>query len=650
MNRTIQRILFFSLKLDAVLVVLLLALFGLRLTLDFGRREHLIAAGLFLLFTAALAVYHFFVASADSECLPVTFPLHAVKTLAQTAAKAFALPFLLLAAARVASHFGYDPFDDWKVFLGAILALVIFWWGLTHAPGSSSTHQPSSTQFLRGTYLLTPDEAYRRGNELLATNGGPSIFWGGLFLPEPKISEGHFLVSGATGSGKTLTLRLLMQTVLPHIRERSDWRALVYDAKQDSHSLLSGMSLSCRVLTMNPFDARSVAWDMAKDITTPATALQVASILIPKEEGQNRFFSDAARDLLAGVFIAFMNVLPEKWTFRDVVVVMRDEKRLRILLEGFQATSHLTHQYLRDPRTSINIQSTIASHMAMLSPIAALWSRKKAISLTEWVDGNFVLVLGNDESLRAPLDAVNRVIFQRLTELVLAQSESKTRRSWFFLDEVKEAGRLDGLSRLITKGRSKGVRVVLGFQDIKGLREVYGENAADELAGMCSNKAILRLDSEATAAWGAQLIGEAEQIEITRSHTQARESSNTTTEQIQTRSAVLASQILRLSIPENGLFHGYYITPAIGVYPGRVFFRPLLLDPGKEPNFEKREPEEQYLPPWDGEDNERFPGFPDSGPSPAAKPKRGVLDIERLTLGDEPEQPPDPSLDDDVDP
>ena len=66
-------------------------------------------------------------------------------------------------------------------------------------------------------------------------------------------------------------------------------------------------------------------------------------------------------------------------------------------------------------------------------------------------------------------------------------------------EEVREAGKLDGLSRLMTKGRSKGVCAVLGFQDIDGLRDAFGDKKASETTAMCSHKAFLCLESGETA-------------------------------------------------------------------------------------------------------------------------------------------------------
>ena len=59
-------------------------------------------------------------------------------------------------------------------------------------------------------------------------------------------------------------------------------------------ALVVRSTLSSRPL-IHPLDALGEAWDLAAECTTPITALQIASALIPVEDGLNRFFSDTAR-------------------------------------------------------------------------------------------------------------------------------------------------------------------------------------------------------------------------------------------------------------------------------------------------------------------------------------------------------------------
>jgi hypothetical protein len=271
--------------------------------------------------------------------------------------------------------------------------------------------------------------------------------------------------------------------------------------------------------------------------------------------------------------------------------------------------------------------STVATKMQRYEFIAAAWERaEEAISLRDWLTGEFILVLGNDEATRTALDAINQVIFKRLSELILAQTESETRKTWIFLDEFRQAGKLEGLSSLLTKGRSKGASVILGYQDIEGLREVYGHQLANEIAGQCANKAILRCDSSDTAKWASVLFGEREVLERRESTSQSSSSSQNdyyfggsstsgtssqTSEQVLKREVVIPSEIM--DIPptnrENGL-SGYYLTPSVGAYyvtaGGDWIAEDLRPKDLEVLDIDPREEEDQYLRPWDDNDLERL--------------------------------------------
>ena len=77
----------------------------------------------------------------------------------------------------------------------------------------------------RGRKLISYEEAINRADARREEHDS-GVFWGLLRLPS-SVATTHFSVVGATGSGKTLTLRFLLQSVLPHIGTGSDTRALV---------------------------------------------------------------------------------------------------------------------------------------------------------------------------------------------------------------------------------------------------------------------------------------------------------------------------------------------------------------------------------------------------------------------------------------
>ncbi len=479
---------------------------------------------------------------------------------------------------------------------------------------------PVSTTHLRGrTFRSSSDVAVS-----LATSiepGHPSLQLGRLKLPA-RLANGHIAFVGATGSGKTILQRLLMQSVLPRIGTGANTRALVYDAKQDALSVLAGLNLTCPVHIMNPLDSRSVAWDMAKDITSPAAALQAATLLIPDSKNDSSpFFAQAARHLLTGVLISFIQTAGGEWTLRQVLLVLRDPKFLRSVLERTEATRHLL-QYFEHPGTFQNIISTILTHTAPFEIIAAAWDRAGGkLSLRDWLTEESILLLGNDEENRAAIDTINRLLFQRLSELLLSQQENdlkNPRVHWLFLDEVREAGRLDGLSRVLTKGRSKGVAVVLGFQDVNGLRHLYGREVADELLGQCNTKIILRLNSPETAEWASKSHGKREVVERSLGRSQNRNfrglglnsggsSGSSESNGIAERAVVLDSEFLDLpeTTKETGL-SAYFLSPLTGAFrdniPGAWIDGALMPVDPDVPNVISRPEIQQYLRPWDESD------------------------------------------------
>jgi type IV secretory pathway TraG/TraD family ATPase VirD4 len=467
-----------------------------------------------------------------------------------------------------------------------------------------------------------------------------------------KYGTEHFLVVGASGAGKTTLINALLKSTF---NTQQSFRAMVYDPKQEMLPILYGLTPlePARIRVLHPFDPRCCAWSVADDIDGPLSARQLASILLPETESggnSDSFFTNAVRDLMTGVMLVFIKCVPKEgvWTFRDVILAMLYEPYLRFLLnfdrtrerETFPNSSRLRQSYLDgDSRTVSNIRATINSKLSIYEPVAAVWHKAhRSFSLEKWVEQGCqdILVLGNDEAARAAIDAVNQAIFKRATELLLATPEATEaekrvgeNQTWIFLDEVREAGHLDGLSRLLTKGRSKGACVVMGFQDIDGMRDAYGDEIAQEVCGQCNNVAVLKLNSPSTAEWASEMFGR----RLARSRSQSR-GLNTDGGMHMSRDAgederpwVYTSDLLYLppTSEKNGLT-GYFRAPDLDPeqHDLRVHVESGVIQsqrPQPHPDVKvketlrpasafsgrlNRDPDEHYLKPWDQGDWERL--------------------------------------------
>lgn len=391
------------------------------------------------------------------------------------------------------------------------------------------------------------------------------FFWGGLWLPFSTGVKGMVAV-GSPGSGKTITIRLFLQSVIHLVGQVPDHRAIIYDAKQDMFQILSGIGIdtsveSGLVKTLNPYDERAYYWDISRDISDIQTADEIALIFIPGEETKDPVWQNAARQILQGVIESF--ILSESdWSLRDLCAATRKIERLKAILNQHEHTRGLVSE-LEKGKTTDSILFELRTHIKPFEIIASLWEKlpkDRKISFEEWLENKngSILLLGAGEEGTA-LGKINQLIIKRLSQLICRhQKNSDTRRTWIIIDEIRQCGRLD-LSAIATTGRSKGASLIIGFQDKDGLNDSYTKDVSNELLGMCQHKAIFSLSTASTAFWASEEFGTQEVLE------------NGMTKE---RPVILPSEFTsRRHTPEttwwNGLT-GYYKSVSIGAYKKRL--------------------------------------------------------------------------------
>jgi hypothetical protein len=222
-------------------------------------------------------------------------------------------------------------------------------------------------------------------------------------------------------------------------------------------------------------------------------------------------------------------------------------------------------------------------------------------------------VLGDSTRFKSSLDPINQLILDRVVDLLLDGHETRSRKSFLIFDEARELGKVRKLHAALNLGRSKGVSVTLGFQDIAGLRSVYGDKEAAELTGQINNKTFLRTDSHTTAKWAEEHFGQVElRIEsVNISNGPDGKETHGTTIQNRVQPLVLASQVMGIprTSPEHG-FTGLHDVPKVGTYLTEVPFDEVIgqlvpADPD-EPNHEARPGSDQLLKEWTAADLQRL--------------------------------------------
>lgn len=461
----------------------------------------------------------------------------------------------------------------------------------------------------------------RLGQQRRSSVTANGLSWGPFELPESAANQ-HFLAVGTTGSGKSLVQRKLMKTVIRGIQPETDTRAIILDAKSDMPAFLKHIGTTCPVYTFNPFDARAslphaVAWDVASDVTSPARALNLAGALIPGEQGgSNRYFTDAARQVVAGVIESFIRHSPGVWTFSDLVLSLLSMERTKEILLRDTDGKDVVANFFGDERTGYQVFTTIVSRMAYFKSVAALWQRTTdKLSIKSWLAQESVLLLGVNATARLALDAINEILFRIVVEEIDMQPDSSTRRTWFWIDEARLSGPLlkgEMLPYLAVKGRSRGACLVLAFQDIEGFREAAGPRIAHEIIAQCSHKALLRMESDESATWASRVLGQYETLEVMRSDPAFLGRGGTRSEHVARKDAVLPSEFYAIppSEPESGLT-GFFLSPESGAIratlPGARMQSVIpCASTEVEMSFVTRSDADQWLCSWTDNDRKRL--------------------------------------------
>ena len=480
----------------------------------------------------------------------------------------------------------------------------------------------SSVRTLEGREVSNFKTARKISNRLRSQND-PGCLFGGIFIASFEAVK-HFLVAGASGSGKTLTIRLWLESVLPNITPGSRRRMLISNPKRDVLAILHGIGVKVEVINLDPFDgSNSYGWSLCEDIRTPAHIEALAHILVPQDNSNDTFWRDCVVVLLTGVISYFVKYAPNVWTLRDILLVMENQRFLSAMLRSDPAF----HSYLDvmgSEKTAANIISTIRTKLSRYKVIAALWHQNslegRTISLKRWSQSEAILVLGRNEEAKEAMQAVNQLLLQRLAQILINLPDQSEERpeTYVVLDEFCSiGGRLPLMRELAVEGRSKGVSLFIGFQDYKDVENTYGDKIAATITSQFRHKAILRLDSPATARWAANLVGEiiVERRQTSTSSSAWNNVSVTTSWRRSKEEAIIASQFL--AIPPinkdkgNGL-KGFYLTGEHVywyTYPLsylRENLKPKAQDIG---GFIERPVEHQYLQMWQKEDNERLEGI-----------------------------------------
>ena len=358
---------------------------------------------------------------------------------------------------------------------------------------------------LRGGEVATARELARRTlpwwrDMLHLTRGREARPYTIARIPWPKGAETrHTIVSGTTGSGKTV----LIADLVEQIRERGE-RCVVYD-KMGSYT--ETFYDPARDVLLNPLDKRAPRWSPFAEARSARDFDTMAAALIPRQkDAADPFWITAARQL----FSHGAAVLWKRGETRNRVLVDHLLKtELSALAEAMEGTVAQSIVDPANPKTALSVRAMLTANIGAMD---LLTDEGPTFSIREWIEhrspGFLFLTSRGDQ--HASLRGLISTWLEIAVNALLSLPREDGRRIWVILDELPTLHQLPSLRPGLAESRQFGGCFVLGVQVFSALRDLYGRDGAETISGLCGNRVVLATPDKDTSEWSAESLGRVE--------------------------------------------------------------------------------------------------------------------------------------------
>lgn len=351
-------------------------------------------------------------------------------------------------------------------------------------------------RFLRGTRMTShyslKKQTSETGTEQVLVADTPIPTW---------LETLHLLVTGATGTGKTVALAQVIETIL----KRGD-RLIIVDP---NGSFLSRFYFPGDVM-LNPFDTRSESWSIFNELHDEYDFKRYALSVVPKG------LTDDAEEWNGYARLLFQAVAKKMAAVgnRDIYSLIKllstesDDS-----LKEFLANTEAEGLFVGAKQALSSARFILAKY---LDPHQYLRDGGD-FSIRQWLEqgkGNLYLTWREDmlEALKPLVSTWVDILCTSILSLPESPNGSQTARIWMVIDELDSLQKLPSLEDAATKGRKHGLRIVAGIQSTAQLDRTHGEKDATVLRSCFRNILVLgggRADSK-TAEDLSKSLGEHE--------------------------------------------------------------------------------------------------------------------------------------------
>lgn len=388
-----------------------------------------------------------------------------------------------------------------------------------------------------------------------------------LDLSEAHCSK-HIMLIGGIGTGKTNTTNHIVQHLDNSMTSQDVM--VIFDTKGDFYNLFYSDVVDYVIGNSDAFMDETCYWNIFREIEfggktrkeRETMAKEISKALFENRKNNTQpFFSSAASDLFCKILVGTMREylwnLPE---YRQLETEMNTALKNR--RRSVNRNADVIDRILRKQREWFSEKANVLNNRFLVTEILHKWEGKDYQNLlnkkgnedfksaktyigdgtstqalgvfgemNSMVNDYFVGIFadyeeGKDISMREVVHkkggrkifieydlSIGQVLtpmYTLLIDLALKEALGRARSEgnvFLIVDEFKLLPKLNHIDDALNFGRSLGVKVVAGIQNIKQLEDVYGETRGQVIAAGFSNVIAFRMTDEASRKYVSELFG-----------------------------------------------------------------------------------------------------------------------------------------------
>jgi len=328
----------------------------------------------------------------------------------------------------------------------------------------------------------------------------------GTAVTKPEKTDGHVLVVGGVGSGKSSCI------AIPTLRSWND-SVFAIDIKGELYDKTKNYRPNIKVF--NPLNENSYGYDPFYYLRASRNPIQearaIAQALIPlPPDTKEPFWIENAQNILTGAILHFYSDLSFIDTLKEIQL-NSPQKLIEILLNSNNEKVWLCVRNFidMDIKTLSGIYSEINKTIAPLATdddVVSALSRKKIIIPADLEYGNDIYIQISEHLLNQWKNLLTLIVNQFLT-FFEKRSEITATPILFLLDEFPRLGKVPAIMNGLATLRSKKISICLIVQSLAQLDLIYGFNERKVISDTCAYKAILGATDADTQEYFSRLVG-----------------------------------------------------------------------------------------------------------------------------------------------